>query len=69
MIPAQRIDVHALPPGPEKEALLASDVQLYMVMPMIAGGELIGALSFGGTAGEFPSEQVNIAREVATQLA
>jgi signal transduction histidine kinase len=65
----QRIDVHALPPGPEKEALLASDVHLYMVMPMIAGGELIGALSFGGTAGEFPSEQVNIAREVATQLA
>ena len=36
---------------------------------MIAGGELIGALSFGGEMRQFPAEQVNIAREVATQLA
>jgi len=65
----QRIDVNALPHGPEKEALLASDVHVYMVVPMIAGGELIGALSFGGRAPHFPPGQVNIAREVATQLA
>jgi light-regulated signal transduction histidine kinase (bacteriophytochrome) len=36
---------------------------------MIAGGELIGAISFGGEPGPFPAEQMSIAREVATQLA
>jgi len=65
----QRIDVHALPPGPEREALLASDVHVYMVMPMVAGGELIGALSLGAHADDFPPEQMNIVQEVATQLA
>jgi signal transduction histidine kinase len=65
----QLIDTHALPPGPEVDALLASGVRVYMVMPMIAGGELIGAISFGGEAGPFPDEQMSIAREVATQLA
>jgi signal transduction histidine kinase len=65
----QLIDTHALPPGPQVDALLASGVHVYMVMPMIAGGELIGAISFGGEAGPFPDEQMSIAREVATQLA
>jgi signal transduction histidine kinase len=65
----QIVDTNALPPGPEVDALLASGVHLYMVMPMIAGGELIGAISFGGEPGPFPAEQVSIAREVATQLA
>jgi signal transduction histidine kinase/HAMP domain-containing protein len=65
----QMIDVHSLPPGPETDALLASGVHLYMVVPMIAGGELIGALSFGGAPGPFPSEQVGIAQETAMQLA
>jgi len=65
----QVIDTHALPPGPEVDALLASGIHSYMVMPMIAGGELIGAVSFGGEAGTFPDEQKSIAREVATQLA
>jgi signal transduction histidine kinase/CheY-like chemotaxis protein len=36
---------------------------------MIAGGELIGGLSFGGTPGQFPREQVDVAQEVANQLA
>ena len=36
---------------------------------MMAGDELLGALSFGGGSSHFPQEQVNIAREVATQLA
>jgi signal transduction histidine kinase len=65
----QIVDTHALPPGPEVDALLASGVHTYMVVPMIAGGELIGAISFGGEPGPFPTEQISIAREVATQLA
>jgi len=65
----QLIDTQTLPPGPEVDALLASGVRVYMVMPMIAGGELIGAVSFGGEGESFPDEQMSIAREVATQLA
>jgi len=41
----------------------------YLAVPMIAGKELIGAVSFGGEAAIFPAEQVTIAQEVATQLA
>jgi signal transduction histidine kinase len=65
----QIVDTHGLPPGPETEALLASGVHVYMVVPMIAGGELLGALSFGSESREFPPEQVSIAREIAAQLA
>ena len=65
----QLIDVHALPRGAEVEALLASGVRWYMAVPMIAGGELIGAISFGGESREFRPEQIAIAREVAAQLA
>jgi signal transduction histidine kinase len=65
----QIIDVHALPPSPEVDALLASGVHVYMAVPMIAGGELIGALSFGGAPGPFPAEQVSIAQEAAAQFA
>ena len=65
----QKIDVTALPPGPEKDALLASGVRIYLVVPMITGGELIGAISFGGDAEDFPAEQVHIAQEIAAQLA
>src|SRR6266702_6053594 len=65
----QVIDVTALPQGPEAAALLAGGVREYMVVPMMAGGELIGGLSFGGTPGQFPPEHVSIAQEVANQLA
>jgi signal transduction histidine kinase len=65
----QLVDVHALPSGSETAALLASGVHVYMVVPMIAGGELLGAISFGGRSRSFPQEQVNIVREVAAQLA
>jgi PAS domain S-box-containing protein len=65
----QLIDVDALPGMPETQALLASGVHVYMAVPMIAGGELLGALSFGGEKTMFTPEQVNIAQEVATQLA
>jgi signal transduction histidine kinase len=65
----QLIDVNALPVGPDSAALLASDVRYYMVVPMIAGGELLGALSFGGPSAAFPKQHVAIVREVAAQLA
>jgi signal transduction histidine kinase len=66
---AQRIDVQALAEGPEKQALLSSDVRVYMAVPMRAGGELLGALSFGAPADDFTAEQMRVAEEVATQLA
>ncbi|OLB41039.1 MAG: hypothetical protein AUI04_08825 [Candidatus Rokubacteria bacterium 13_2_20CM_2_64_8] len=65
----QVIDVQSLPPSPESDALLASDVRVYMVVPMIARGELIGSISFGGPTGVFPPEQISIAKDVAAQLA
>src|SRR3989449_5947474 len=65
----QIIDTPSLPPSSHKDALLASGVRRYMAVPMIVGDRLIGALSFGGESNTFPPEQVEIAREVATQLA
>jgi signal transduction histidine kinase/ActR/RegA family two-component response regulator len=65
----QVVDVRALPASPEADSLLASGVHLYMVVPMIAAGELIGSVSFGGDQETFPEEQISIAREVANQLA
>jgi signal transduction histidine kinase len=65
----QLVDTAALEASPHREALLASGVKVYMVVPMKVGGELIGALSFGGESADFPAEQMEIAREVATQLA
>ena len=65
----QVIDTGLLPHDAHTEALLASGVRTYMVVPMIAGGELIGAVSFGGAPSEFSPEQVSIAQEVAAQLA
>ena len=66
---AQVIDVDTLPPGPESDALRASGVLVYMVVPMIVGDRLIGSVSFGGEQAHFPDDQVAIASEVATQLA
>jgi len=65
----QLVEVSALPQDEHTAALLSSGVPFYMVVPMIAGGELLGALSFGGRANNFPQEQLNIVREVAAQLA
>jgi PAS domain S-box-containing protein len=65
----QSIDVHELPPSPEVNALLASGVHAYVVVPMIAGSELIGALSFGGESLPLSAEQVSIAQEAAAQFA
>src|SRR5215467_11798443 len=65
----QGIDVDSLPQSPEAEALLAGGVHVYMVVPMLAGGELIGGLSVGTARGPCPPEQVSIVQEVATPLA
>jgi PAS domain S-box-containing protein len=65
----QRVETARLPPGPEVTALLGSGVDVYMVVPMIANGELIGGLSFGRSPGEFNAWEIEIAREVAAQLA
>ena len=65
----QVLDTTTLPPGFEVDALLKSGVHEYMVVPMIANGELIGGLSFGGAPGQFSAEQIGMAREVAAQLA
>jgi two-component system phosphate regulon sensor histidine kinase PhoR len=65
----QVIDVDSLPPSREADALRASGVLTYMVVPMIVRGELVGSVSFGGATSEFPPEQVSIAQEVAAQLA
>jgi signal transduction histidine kinase/ActR/RegA family two-component response regulator len=65
----QVIDVRSLPAGPETASLTTSGVDVYVVVPMIAGGELIGSVSFGGPHGDFTSEQMSIAQEVAAQLA
>ena len=66
---AQHIDVRDLPDGPEKRALLDSGVAFYMVVPMRAGGELFGALSFGAATDVFTADQIAVAEEVAMQLA
>jgi signal transduction histidine kinase len=65
----QKIDTRAQPGGQARDALLATGVYHYMAIPMVAAGELTGAVSFGGEEDSFPEEQVIIAREVATQLA
>jgi signal transduction histidine kinase len=64
----QLVASDTLPAGRERDALLESGVRFYMVMPMIAGGELLGGLSFGGPEPSFPAEQLDVAREIATQL-
>lgn len=65
----QVVDTAALPQDSHTEALLASGVHSYMVVPMIAGGELIGAVSFGGAPSAFSTEQLSIAQDVGAQLA
>jgi signal transduction histidine kinase/CheY-like chemotaxis protein len=65
----QLVDTAVLPADAHTQALLASGVRTYMVVPMIAGSELIGAVSFGGDDGRYSAEQISIAQEVAAQLA
>lgn len=65
----QVVDTASLPRDSHTEALLASGVHAYMVVPMIVGSELIGAVSFGGASRTFSDDQISIAQEVAAQLA
>ena len=65
----QLMDVRALLPDPAAAALLEAGLTIYMVVPMIVGGELIGSVSVCDEAGPFAPEIVDIAQEVATQLA
>jgi len=65
----QLVDVGKLPASPEVDALLASGVDNYVVVPMIADDELIGALSFGGGRAPISAKQIDIARDVAAQFA
>jgi signal transduction histidine kinase len=65
----QIVDVDRLPSTPQAQALLASGVHVYMVVPMIVGDDLIGSVSFGGDQVQFSAEQVAISQEVAAQLA
>src|SRR5207237_3035185 len=55
--------------SPEVDALRASGLSTYMVVPMIVGGELVGGLVFGGASSDFSADQVGIAQDVAAQLA
>jgi signal transduction histidine kinase len=66
---AQLIDVHRLPPSAEAEALSAAGVHVYTMVPMLAGGVLIGVVGVADAAGPLPPDRVGIAQEVATQLA
>ncbi|PYO57965.1 MAG: hypothetical protein DMD83_06450, partial [Candidatus Rokuibacteriota bacterium] len=65
----QLIEVSSLPAGPDADALRASGLRVYLVVPMLAGSELIGSVSIGREQGPFPEEMVGIAKEVAVQLA
>ena len=65
----QLMDVRALLPDPAAAALLDAGLTVYMVVPMMAGGELIGSVSVCSEAGPFAPEIVEIAQEVANQLA
>ena len=65
----QVIEVASLPPGPDTDALRTSGVSVYIVVPMLVGGELIGSVSIGRERGPFPAELVSIAQEVANQIA
>jgi PAS domain S-box-containing protein len=57
-------------PPPIVKAQQAAGVRAYGCVPLIAQGELIGALSLSAdTPGRFGDEQVEIARELANQLA
>jgi PAS domain S-box-containing protein len=66
---AGELATQELPEGNAKNALLAAGIAAHTVIPMIAGRELIGAVSFGGESKLDAAEQMRIAREVAMQLA
>jgi PAS domain S-box-containing protein len=64
-------DILALvPPYPVDEELLATGIRSYAVVPLMSRDELIGALNLGATTPDlFTTEFVDIAREIADQIA
>lgn len=57
-------------PSPLIETLKAEGVRAYVSVPLVAQGELIGSLNLGMDApGPLTPEQMDVAREVADQLA
>jgi hypothetical protein len=54
----QLVEVGALPQSGETQALLFSDVRYYKVVPMIAGGELLGSKS--------SASPISVSRRAAT---
>ena len=59
-----------LQPSPGKQMLEAEGLRSFVVAPLIAQGELIGGLGLGAARPRaFTAEHVEIAREVADQLA
>jgi GAF domain-containing protein len=66
---AQRVDVAALGDLPQARVLRAEGIQAFVVVPLLAGGALIGSLNFGGRSAEqFTSDHLELAREVAARL-
>lgn len=67
---AQLVDATSLSGLEAARVLLAEGVHRYLVVPLLAGGELIGSLNFSGDWPDGPpADRVQIAREVAAQLA
>jgi signal transduction histidine kinase len=64
----QVVAVDSLPASPEAEALRASSISTYIVVPMIVGDELLGSVSLGVTGRAFLPEQVSVAQDVAARL-
>jgi signal transduction histidine kinase len=64
-------DVQELPvPSPSDNLLRAEGLRTYLRVPLVVKGELIGTLALGATTPRaFTAEHVEIAREVADQLA
>ncbi len=57
-------------PSPMGQMLLTGGIRSYVNVPLVAQGELIGALNLGaGEPAAFGKQQIEIAREVADQLA
>jgi PAS domain S-box-containing protein len=68
--PRQVPDLRAAPPTPTRRVLMDEGIAAYLMVPLISRHELIGSLNLSrDVPGEFPPEQVAIAREVAASLA
>jgi PAS domain S-box-containing protein len=65
----QRLDLPARAAGAGIDAPVDWLGGSLLVVPVIAAGELIGALGLGGETADFPREQLQIAQEVAAQIA